>query len=96
MVTVPNSSFAAFSCLTGGIIAWAAVLYLKAAGYHPLWMPLTIVAITNVITGFMAIYAIIRRPGELTGTWQAIIGIILAAAAAAYAIAHSISTISTR
>ena len=95
MVTVPNHSFAAFSCLTGGILAWAAVLYLKAAGYHPLWMPLTIVAITNVITGFMAIYAIVRRPVELTGTLDAILGMILAAAAAAYAIAHSISTIPT-
>jgi hypothetical protein len=93
MITVPNSSFAAFSCLTGGIVAWAAVLYLKAAGYHPLWMPLTIVAITNVITGFMAIYSIIRRPGELTGTREAIIGMILAATAATYAIAHSIPAI---
>jgi len=92
MATVANSSFAAFSCLTGGIIAWAAVLYLKAAGYHPLWMPLTIVAITNVITGFMAIYAIARRPRELTGTIEAIVGMILAAAAAAFAIAYSIQT----
>ena len=92
MTTVPNSSFAAFTCLTGGIIAWAAVLYLKAADYHPLWMPLTIVAITNLITGFMAVYAIVRRPGELTGTREAILGMILAAAAAAYAIAYSIQT----
>jgi hypothetical protein len=92
MATVANSSFAAFSCLTGGIIAWAAVLYLKAAGYHPLWMPLTIVAITNVLTGFMAIYAIARRPRELTGTVEAILGMILAAAAAAFAIAYSIQT----
>jgi hypothetical protein len=90
MATVTNSSFAAFSCLTGGIIAWAAVLYLKAAGYHPLWMPITIVAITDVITGFMAIYAIARRPGELTGTREAILGMVIAAAAAAYAIANSI------
>jgi hypothetical protein len=50
MATVTNSSFAAFSCLTGGIIA----------------------------------------PGELTGTREAILGMIIAAAAAAYAIAHSI------
>jgi len=96
MATVPNSSFAALSCLTGGIIAWAAVLYLKAAGYHPLWMPLTIVAITDVITGFMAIYAIMRRPGELRGTWEAVMGMILAATAAAYAIAHSTSTLATQ
>jgi hypothetical protein len=96
MATVSNSSFAAFTCLTGGMIAWAAVLYLKAADYHPLWMPMTIAAITNVITGFMAIYAIARRPRELTGTWEAIFGMILAAGSAAYAIAHSISTISTR
>ena len=90
MTTVANSSFAAFTCLTGGIIAWVAVLYLKAMGYHPLWMPLTIVGITNVLTGFMAIYAIARKPAELTGMREAIIGILLAAAAAAYAIAHSI------
>jgi len=90
MTTVANSSFAAFTCLTGGIIAWLAVLYLKAMGYHPLWMPLTIVGITNVLTGFMAIYAIARKPAELTGMREAIIGILLAAAAAAYAIAHSI------
>ena len=94
MATVANSSFAAFSCLMGGIIAWAAVLYLKLADYHPLWMPLTIVAITNVITGFMAIYAIARRPRELTGTSEAILGMILAAAAAAFAIAYSIQTAS--
>lgn len=92
MAAVTNNSFAAFSCLTGGILAWAAVLYLKAAGYHPLWMPLTIVAITDVITGFMAIYAIVRRPRELTGTTEAILGMILAAAAAAYAIAYSVQT----
>jgi hypothetical protein len=90
MTTVPNQSFAAFTCLTGGIIAWAAVVYLKAADYHPLWMPLTILAITNVLTGLMAVYAIARRPGELTGTREALFGMILAAAAAAYAIAHSI------
>jgi hypothetical protein len=96
MATVSNSSFAAFSCLSGGIIAWTAVLYLKATGYHPLWMPLTIIAITNVITGFMAIYAIARKARELTGTWEAIIGMVLTAAAAAYAIAHSISAITTR
>ena len=92
MAMVPNSSFAALSCLTGGIVAWAAVIYLKAAGYHPLWMPPTIVAITVVITGFMAIYAIARRLGELAGTRAAIISMILAAAAAAYAIAYSIGT----
>jgi len=92
MAAVTNNSFAAFSCLTGGILAWAAVLYLKAAGYHPLWMPLTIVAITDVITGFMAIYAIVRRPRELTGTLEAILGMILAAAAAAYGIAYSVQT----
>ena len=96
MATVTNCSFAAFSGLTGGIIAWASVLCLKAAGYHPLWIPLTIVAITNVITGFMAIYAIARKPRELTGTWEAILGMILATTAAAYAIAYSIPTITTR
>lgn len=93
MATVGNRSFAAFSCLAGGVVAWAAVLYLDAAHYHPLWMPLTIVAITNVITGFMAIHAIARRPRELTGMREAVAGMILAAAAAAYAIAQSTSTL---
>jgi hypothetical protein len=40
----------------------------------------------------MAIYAIARRPRELTGTVEAILGMILAAAAAAFAIAYSIQT----
>jgi hypothetical protein len=92
MITVVNSSFAAFSCLTGGLLAWVAVLYLKAAGYHPLWMPLTIVAITDILTGFMAIQAIARRPSELTGTREAILGMILAATAAAFAVAYSAQT----
>jgi hypothetical protein len=96
MATVTNRSFAAFSCLTGGLVAWAAVLYLDAVHYHPLWMPLTIVAITNLITGFMAVYAIARRPRELTGTREAVAGMILAAAAAAYAIAQSTSTLIVR
>lgn len=89
MATVANSSFAAFSCFTGGIFAWGAVLCLQATGYQPLWLPLTIAAITNVITGFMAVYAIARRPGELTGSREAILGMIFAASAAAYAIAFS-------
>jgi hypothetical protein len=93
MATVTNNSFAASSCLLGGVIAWAAVLCLKAVGYHPLWMPLTIVAITNVIIGFMAIFAISRRPHELTGAREAILGMIFAATAAAYAIAYSIRTL---
>ncbi len=90
MKTVANSSFAAFSCLTGGIVAWIAVLWLNSAGYHPLWMPLTIIAITDLITGVIAVYAIYRKPGELTGTRDAVIGMVLVCAAAAFAIAQSI------
>jgi hypothetical protein len=40
----------------------------------------------------MAIQAIARRPSELTGTREAILGMILAATAAAFAVAYSAQT----
>jgi len=45
IAAVANTSFAAFSRLIGGITAWVAVIYLKGADYHPLWMPFRIITI---------------------------------------------------
>ena len=86
MQMISNRSYAAFSCLMAGIFAWPALLYLKHAQYEPLSLPFLVYGLTNITLGILAIYSIGKRPGELTGTPLAIVGMAATTAAFVFAV----------
>jgi hypothetical protein len=82
MQLVANRSFAAQCSLVGGVCTWIALFVLKGIHYEPLARPILILGLTEAFTGVLAILAIRRKPGELTGTGIAVAGIAVSLAAA--------------
>jgi hypothetical protein len=81
MKIVSNRSFAAFSSLVGGIWAWVALGGMLAFNVEPLVGPILVLGVTDVIIGILAIVTIKTKPGELTGIWLAIAGIVTSGSA---------------
>ena len=75
MRVVPNRSFGAVNSLMGGIYAWLALGVLSLIGFEPLLTPLLMLTVANFVIGIVAIAAIRRKPGELTGQGLALAGI---------------------
>jgi len=81
MKVVPNQSFGALSCFTGGIVACLAVMILKLIQFKILLPPIIMLTAAEVSAGVMGIIAIRRRRDEITGLWLALSGIGLCALA---------------
>jgi len=92
MKVVPNRSFAAVCSFVGGLCTWIALLGLKALHFEPLFQPVLVMGGTYVVLGLLAVLIIAMKPGQLTGTWLAVAGIVAAASALAFgaALTHGV------
>jgi hypothetical protein len=91
MRLVPNTSFSALSSLVGGVMAWVALLGLRAIHFEPLWLPIMVLGLTEISAGAMAIVGIRQKSREMTGTGLALGGIVVSVAAILAASALSIA-----
>jgi hypothetical protein len=87
MKVVSNRSFAAVCTLVGGLGTWAALLGLTALRFNPLLEPILVMGGTYVVLGVVALITIAGKPGQLTGSRLAVIGLAAAATAILFAVA---------
>lgn len=91
MRVVPNRSFGAINSLVGGIYAWLALKVLSLIRFEPLLTPLLMLTVANFGIGIVAIAAIRRKPGELTGQGLALAGIAANVSATVFAVFLALS-----
>jgi len=85
MKLVPNRSFAAVCSLVGGLFTWVALFGLMRMRFEPLLQPIVVLGATYCAMGVIALIAVLKRSGQLTGIGLAVGGIVASLSAVALA-----------
>ena len=85
MVLVPNRSLLAVHSLIGGATAVILAIFLFSFNFRQFLAGFWVLSFTEIVAGLLAIFSVLRKPGEITGIALAATGVALSGVAIAIA-----------